>query len=212
MRNIPVFTTEFGVASLILKEIPYTQTAYIQIQSSLMPEQLLKECVDFCRVVGAEKIYATGDSYLDQFPLYTQVLSMSVLKEKLPLTEAKAVLVNDENASLWQEIYNRRMRNVDNAAYMCDADVRQMLQKKDGYFVYDQDVLVGIGRAAENQIFAVASEVPGRGKDTLLALAAMLQGERVYLEVASTNSRAIGLYQALGFAEKTVLFQWYKII
>ena len=212
MRNIPVFTTEFGVASLILKEIPYTQTAYIQIQSSLMPEQLLKECVDFCRIVGAEKIYATGDPYLEQFPLYTQVLSMSVLMEKLPSTKAKAVPVDAGNASLWQEIYNRRMRYVDNAAYMCDADVRQMLQKKDGYFVYEQDVLIGIGRAAENQVFAVASEVPGRGKDTLLALTAMLHDERVCLEVASTNSRAIRLYKDLGFGEETVLFQWYKII
>ena len=104
------------------------------------------------------------------------------------------------------------MCHVDNAAYMCDADVRQMLQKKDGYFVYDQNVLIGIGRAAENQVFAVASEVPGRGKDTLLALVSELHGERVCLEVASTNSRAIQLYKSLGFGEETVLFQWYKII
>ena len=58
MRNIPVFTTEFGVASLILKEIPYTQTAYIKILSSLAPVELLEECRSFCRAAGAEKIYA----------------------------------------------------------------------------------------------------------------------------------------------------------
>ena len=39
MRNIPVFTTEFGVASLILKEIPYKGTAYVRLQSSLYPEK-----------------------------------------------------------------------------------------------------------------------------------------------------------------------------
>ena len=44
MRNIPVFTTEFGVASLILKEIPYTGIAYVRLQSSLFPEKLLEEC------------------------------------------------------------------------------------------------------------------------------------------------------------------------
>ena len=212
MRNIPIFTTEFGAASLILKEIPYTKTAFIQIQSSFMPEELLRECVDFCRVVGAEKIYATGDPYLEKFPLYTQVVCMYVLKNDLEKTEAAAVSVTDETASLWQEIYNRRMRDVDNAAYMCDSDVRQMQKDKDGYFIYDQHTLIGIGRASGNQIRAIASEVPGRGKDTLLALADVLQEERIFLEVASTNSRAIRLYKALGFGEKTVLFQWYKII
>ena len=49
MRDIPVFTTQYGVASLVLREIPYRQEAYISIQSSLQPEQLLEECIGFCR-------------------------------------------------------------------------------------------------------------------------------------------------------------------
>ena len=56
MRDIPVFTTEYGVASLVLREIPYRQEAYISIQSSLQPEELLAECVSFCRACGAEKV------------------------------------------------------------------------------------------------------------------------------------------------------------
>jgi hypothetical protein len=35
MRDIPMFTTEYGVASLVLKEIPYQAAAYITIQDSL---------------------------------------------------------------------------------------------------------------------------------------------------------------------------------
>ena len=54
MRNIPVFTTEFGVGSLILREIPYRQEAYIRIQDTGQPEIFLKECVDFCKTAGAE--------------------------------------------------------------------------------------------------------------------------------------------------------------
>ena len=48
MRNIPVFTTENGVGSLVLQEIPYTGNAYVRIHDSVMPEAFLRECVDFC--------------------------------------------------------------------------------------------------------------------------------------------------------------------
>ena len=50
MKDLPLFTTEHGVASLVLKEIPYQKTAYIILRDSLEPEALLKECADFCRV------------------------------------------------------------------------------------------------------------------------------------------------------------------
>jgi len=58
MRNIPIFDTPYGVASLVLKEIPYSSKAYITVQSCLDLDQLLEECVSFCRAVGAEEIYA----------------------------------------------------------------------------------------------------------------------------------------------------------
>jgi hypothetical protein len=62
MQDFPMFTTEYGVASLFLREIPYRGRAHIKIQSSQDPEKLLEECVSFCRVCGAEWIDAAGDS------------------------------------------------------------------------------------------------------------------------------------------------------
>ena len=47
MKNFPFFTTEYGVAALTLREIPYQGKAYIKILDTQEPEQLLKECVDF---------------------------------------------------------------------------------------------------------------------------------------------------------------------
>ena len=35
MKDFPVFTTQYGVASLIMKEIPYQKTAYVIIRDSL---------------------------------------------------------------------------------------------------------------------------------------------------------------------------------
>jgi len=34
MRDIPVFTTQYGVASLVLKEIPYKKRAHITLQAT----------------------------------------------------------------------------------------------------------------------------------------------------------------------------------
>ena len=60
MKDFPMFTTEYGVASLVLREIPYRGEAYITIQDSLEPEKLLEECISFCRICGAEAVYAKG--------------------------------------------------------------------------------------------------------------------------------------------------------
>ena len=53
MKDMPVFTTENGAASLILREIPYQQTAYVVLRDTLDPLALAGECADFCRVCGA---------------------------------------------------------------------------------------------------------------------------------------------------------------
>ena len=71
MRDIPVFTTEYGVSSLFLKEIPYKSEAYIRIRD-VQPEGFeahLQECVSFCRMCGAEWIDAAGHEYLKKYPL-----------------------------------------------------------------------------------------------------------------------------------------------
>ena len=55
-----VFTTENGVASIVLREIPYKGIAYITLQDTLQPEKLLRECVEFCKAAGADRIYGKG--------------------------------------------------------------------------------------------------------------------------------------------------------
>ena len=76
MRDFPVFTTEHGAASLILKEIPYRKEAYIRIQSTQEPEMLLEECVSFCTACGAEQVYAAGHDILETYPFHTSVWQM----------------------------------------------------------------------------------------------------------------------------------------
>ena len=101
---------------------------------------------------------------------------------------------------------------MDNAAYMSIFDGRKMLTSGEGYFVKQAGSPVAIVMAAEHKLSAVASIVPGGGRTALLSLKKTFGWERVLLEVASTNLRAISLYKSLGFTQKQVVSQWYKIL
>lgn len=211
MRDIPMFTTENGIGSLIFKEIPYSATAYVRIQDSLSPEAFLQDCISFCRAVGAERIYAAGHQILEQYPLHTAVWEMSCFMGSLADTDAALFPVTESTLSQWQQIYNDGMKNVANASYMTQTDAKQMLQQGDGYFVHRGDILLGIGKASGETIDAVVSVVPGTGHDIVCALAHALFGERIRLQVASTNNRAIRLYEKLGFIKTAEISKWYKI-
>ena len=212
MRNIPFFDTQNGVASLVLKEIPYTQNAYITVLDTQDLPTLLEECVSFCRVVGAERIYAKGHEDLHVYPQHMQVLQMEANTDPWPQTDAVMEPVTEETLNQWCEIYNRRMVGVDNAAYMSIFDGRKMLASGEGYFIKQAGSPVAIVMAAEHKLNAVASIVSGGGRAALLSLKKTFGWERVLLEVASTNLRAISLYKSLGFTQNQVISQWYKIV
>ena len=67
MKNIPMFTTPYGIATLILREIPWSGNGYVLIRSAWEGQTaaLLEECRGFCRAVGAERIYAAWVSILE---------------------------------------------------------------------------------------------------------------------------------------------------
>lgn len=212
MRDIPMFTTENGAASLILKEIPYRQEAYIRIHSSAAPKELLEECVSFCRIAGAEKIYATGHAFLEKYPLHTKVLRMMRSMEGLPETDAMTMPITAETLEQWRQIYNDAMKPIDNASYMDTRQAQKLLQEGNGYYIHRNGEVLGIGIASDGTIHAVVSVKPGAGKDVLLALTHALFCETVTLEVASTNTRAIRLYERLGFIKTAEISSWYAVI
>ena len=211
MKDFPFFTTEYGAAGLVLREIPYRKTAYVTLHATQQPEELLKECVSFCRVCGAETICATGHPYLEKYPFHTAIWRMS---GPLSGAEPKAFLwpVLPENAEHWRQIYNRRMEQVPNASYMTKADAQAMLEKGDGYYIHKDGALLGIGRASNDTIDTVVSVKPGAGELVFEALCSLLCGDRVQLEVASTNQRAIRLYERCGMIPTAEISKWYKII
>ena len=211
MKDIPIFTTEFGVATLILKEIPYQQTAFIIIRDSLEPEKLLEECIGFCRACGAEKIYATGHPILGSRPLLTAMWEMRRDVAGIPDTDAALWPVQEKTLGEWRGIYNQKVKSVPNGAWMTEADGKAMLQKGDGYFVHRGGELLGIGRASGGMIDWVASVKPGSGRDVVCALAHALTGDVAVLTVASENQKAVRLYDSLGFVRTKEISRWYRV-
>ena len=212
MKDLPMFTTQYGVASLFLREIPYRGRAHIKIQSSLDPEKLLEECVAFCRMCGAEWIDAAGHDYLEKYPLITALWAMQCPREALAETDACLFPVTDQTVQQWLTIYNERMADVPNAAYMDSRDGRELLNTGDGYFVHRNGQLLGIGKAKGDFIDTVISVEPGAGETVLRALCGALQCETVRLWVASENHRAVRLYQRLGFVKTKVLSRWHRVL
>lgn len=211
MRNIPVFTTEYGVGSLILREIPYRQEAYIRIQDTKEPEAFLGECVDFCKAAGAERIYGTGHPCCENYPLHTAVLQMQGDVTGLGDTDAAVFPVVEKNLSRFREIYNEKMSRVPNASFLTEADAREILKEGSGYFVHREGELLGIGVVKEPRLLALAACRKGAGETVVKALCHTFADRQVLLEVATDNGKACLLYERLGFVPTAELSRWYRI-
>lgn len=211
MKDIPMFTTDYGVASLILKEIPYRKRAYVKIQSTLEPEKLLEECVGFCRACGAERINASGHEYLEKYRLVAEMWMMTCPREQIGETDACLFPMTEETVARWLEIYNQRMADVPNAAYLDAKDGREFLESGDCYFVHRDGKLLGIGKAAEEYIDIVIATEPGKGQTAMEALKKALTGETVRVVVARENTRAVRLYERMGFVKTKIMSRWYQI-
>ncbi len=212
MKDIPMFTSEYGVASLFLREIPYRGRAHIKIQSSMDPEKLLEECVSFCRMCGAEWIDAAGHEYLEKYPLITALVSMQCSRERLGEGDAYLFPMTEQTMQQWLDICNERMANVPNAAYLDAREGRDLLQKGSAYFVHKDGELLGIGIASDDFIDTVVAVKPGAGETVVRALNGVLTGDTARLMVADANTRAVRLYERLGFVKVKELSRWYQIL
>ena len=212
MKDIPVFTTEYGVASLVLKEVPYKALAFVRVRS-VEPGRLrehLAECVSFCRMVGAERVLAAGDEDLAAYPLHSVVYTMS---RENPREEPPASLwpVTDRTVGQWRDMYNKGMGAFDNHATMTSMDEKMILSSGGAYFVHREGRLLGLGWMEGEQLLAVVSGEPGMGETVARTLFTVTDSDRITLEVVSENTRAIRLYERMGFLRTGERERWYRI-
>lgn len=209
MKDIPFFTTEYGVASLALTQIPYRQTAYIQVQTlregSL--QELIAECAGFCRAAGAEKIFWAAAGVLD-VPHSCIVEMRGASKPKADMV-ASLFPVTGQTVTQWRQIHNDRMAAVDHARYLTAADEPELLSSQT-YFIHNGETLLGIGWLTDDTIRAIASVQPGAGERVLHTMMSLVPDRTLRLEVASTNRKAIALYERSGFLCTNNIKTWHK--
>ena len=213
MRDFPIFTTEYGVSSLVLKEIPYKKTAYIRIRDVQADyfEEHLKECVAFCRMCGAESIFAAGNEKLEAYPLFAAILEMRG-KAWVDRKELACLFpVTEETVARWRSIYNETVGRVDNSSTLESRDEKTIVESGGAYFVHDNGHLLGIGWLEGTKLLAVAAVEKGMGRRVMHTMMSLIEGESMDLEVVSTNERAIRLYGKLGFIKTAELRRWYDV-
>ena len=211
MKDFPMFTTEYGVASLILKEVPYRQEAYIIIQSTQQPKELLEECISFCRVVGAEKIYARGHEFVESCPLHCAIYEM---RGQVPVDEQKTANlwpVTPENIGAWRDFLNSRMKGIDNAGTLEKSGEKEILDLGGAYFVHRSGELLGAGWIVDGELMLIAAAEKGMGEQVLHTLLSAAVSEEIRLQVVSTNERAIGFYEKMGLIKTAELRRWYRV-
>lgn len=211
MKDFPVFTTEYGVASLMLREIPYRADAYVVIQSSETPEKLLQECISFCRICGAERVFARGHAYLEKYPVHCTVLNMRGIARADEAQVRMLWPVTEENVGKWRALLNERMRGVDHAATLERSAEREILASNGAYFVHEEQKVIGAGWICDGELRLIAATERAAGQRVLHTLFSAGPEQELCLQVASTNDRAIRLYERNGFIKTWERYRWYRV-
>lgn len=207
MKDLPIFTTDFGVSSLTLRQIPYRGDAYIKVQDVQTEhmEEHLKECASFCRMAGAERVYA------DVGEPDVQVLELRGVAQLDFEKVANIWPVTEQTVTRWREIVNQRMAGVDLAGFLEAKDEDAIVASGGAYFVHEGGKLLGVGWLEGETLKVLASVVPGAGERVAQTILSVIPGQNVRIEVASTNERALRLYRRLGFLPVAELEHWRKV-
>lgn len=223
MQNIPVFLSQGGTATLILKEIPHRGRAYILLRS-LLPgglPALLEECGGFCRGCGAKEVLVSpGDTGLQpELPHAYDIYCLHIPKNRLPAPGPGLSLmpISLENDPIYQRIYNTCFREVSHALTYDRAQIQRIYRSgHQGFLALDSSGLpLGMGELHGNELAAVGllPEHRGRGLGRILTLALLARcpGPELTLTVVSDNTSALELYDRLGFTVCGTESRWYYL-
>lgn len=215
MKNIPVFTAVNGIASLILQEIPHSGKAYILIRSVWTgAAALLEECRGFLRAAGAEEVYASwGVEDLPGEHAY-DLIAMTCRKADLPGPQRDLDLepLTRENGEAYLRIYNRCFQTVSGAATYGPRDLERLYGEDKAWLVKENGIYAAVAEISEEGLegIAVLPEFRGLGYHLALAVLPMVPSLTLNLKVAGNNSRAIALYERLGFTPTHTVSRWFR--
>ena len=136
---------------------------------------------------------------------------MRCATDMLPDTDAALFPVQENTLDTWREIYNQKVAKVPAGAWMTEKAAKEMLVRGGAYFVHREGKLLGIGLISDGVIQWVAAVQRGAGADVVCALIHAATEDTVSLTVASTNEKAVALYEKLGFVKVSEQKRWYLV-
>ena len=219
MNNIPVFTVQSGAATLILREIPVSEKAYILLRTVLpgMEESLVSECASFCNMCGAKQVFASWEDgdlpFLSPaYDIYLLHVAKSALPDGKPVTLTP---MTPENDAIYQRIYNRCFYSVYHAASYDRGQIARIYREGQRAFLalYEKNRPYGIGELHGDELAAIAvlPKYRGRGTDLAISLLRLCPGEDLHVTVASDNESAMRLYEKLGFHLMGIESKWFRV-
>jgi ribosomal protein S18 acetylase RimI-like enzyme len=222
MQNIPVFMSQGGTATLILREIPFRGTAFVLLRTVLNLELLLEDAIKFCRECGAKRCFVSagetdcrleGRSHYDIYILHAR---KATLPE--PVEPVELVPVTEENGEKFLEIYNRCFNQVSHALTYDRGQLQRIFHTTGQQAFLAQELdgnAWGMGELHGNELAAVGllpeNRGQGRSRDLTLSLLSRCPGPEITLTVVSDNTPALRLYDRLGFRVRQVESSWYEI-
>lgn len=216
MKDIPVFTGTHGIATLVLAQIPWSGCGYVIVRSVWDDAAaFLEECFGFCRACGAEQVYASWE--LEDLPAEHAYDMVQMKIEKKALPDVPTVEIEEltkENSEAFLEIYNSCFRAVPGAASYSLKDTARLLGEEKAYLVRVDGGYAAIAEISEKGLEAIAVLPEHRGLGLRLTRTVLekVPSTVIGLKVASTNTRAVGMYERLGFTPSGVLSRWWKLM
>ena len=217
MKNIPLFTSSYGLATLILKEISWNGRAYVLIRSVWNDQTaaLLDECRSFCRAVGAEEIYASWEQEALPADHAWDMIDMVCQKSALPAPRQTVELeqATPETAEDYLRIYNQCFRDVPAAASYDRKSLEPLYGEDLIWLAKVRGKYAAVAEISKDGLegIAVLPEFRGLGFDLAATVLRMVPSTEVRLKVASTNVRAGRLYDRLGFTAAGISRRWYRL-
>jgi len=214
MKDIPVFTGAHGVASLILRQIPWSGCGYVIVRGIYGDAAaFLDECLGFCRACGAEEVYANMELQDLPAPHAYDMLRLQRQKAGLPCGSTELEELSKENSEEFLTVFNTCFRPVPNAVAYGKEELRRLLEEETAFLVRRDGRAAAVAEISKQGLEAIAvlPEYRGLGYDLALTVLQMVPSNTISLKVASTNARALALYERLGFVQTEVLSRWWKL-
>ena len=216
MKDIPVFTGAHGVATLVLRQIPWSGTAYVLVRAIWDDAKgFLEECLGFCRACGAQKVYATNGMEELPLPHAYDMCTFSMEKTALPKGETlEAELLTGENQKDFLSVYDTCFRTLPNAAAYEEKTLHTMIQEQTAFLYRRCGVPAAIAQISKQglETIGVLPAFRGLGYPLALTVLPMVPNLTLHLKTISVNHSALELYRRLGFKPAGTESRWWCLL